>query len=451
MQFRRVLGQPFDRFDSARLNLYARGESPGDVLTFSGLAVFKTQARPIAPAAQPPAQPPTQPPSQPPAQPPAHPHAAQPTKNPVQTTSVGSIHSSDDTFSTSSAAAPDPSSSQPSSTSVLTPSTTPTSISSLTLVPSTTERGGSTAVQNAATGAVSLTSATAGGMSPSAKAGLALGLIIIFALFGASAFTLYRQHKPKLEGRGRLDEQKVAMTVLDALPSHPEPEPTMAPAAPLRSQTAPYLSDQPVSQFDRNFAIDERSDFADNVPTAPSTSDLMPAAATQSEKCARDSYSASTWTRPGPEVNTTHDPADPFVNYAETNLLSVSHIARPCPADTSDGSILVEPPHPSPNEPDLEASTPIINPAELPPVSLVLPSPDVRNIAAVGHSKGNDGSALAMNGVKTRTLAQDYIYSAHMDFVPSMEDELEIRTGQLLPIKHKYDDGRVSLCKALSA
>lgn len=306
-------------------------------------------------------------------------------------------------------------------------------------------------MQNVATSVVSLTSATTGGMSPSAKAGLALGLIIIFVLFGASAYTLYRQHKPKLEDPGHLDEQKVAMTVFDAPPSHPEPEPTMATAAPLRSQTAPYLSDQPVSQFDRNFAIDKRSDFADNVPTTTSTSDLVPAAAAQSEKCVRDSSSASTWTRPGPEVSTTNDPADRFVNYAETDLLSLPHIARPCPADTSDGSILVEPPNPSPIESDLEASSPIINPAEFPPASFVLPSPDVRNIAAIGHSKSNDRAALAMNGVKTRTPAQDHIYSAHMDIVPSMEDELEIRTGQLLRIKHKYEDGWVNLCMALFA
>jgi hypothetical protein len=31
-----------------------------------------------------------------------------------------------------------------------------------------------------------------------------------------------------------------------------------------------------------------------------------------------------------------------------------------------------------------------------------------------------------------------------MDFVPSMEDELETQTGQLLRIKHEYDDGWVS-------
>lgn len=445
MQFRRVLGQPIERFDSAFLDLYVRGQSSGAFPTFSSPAKFITQPGPIAPTAKPPAQPPAKSPPQPPAksppQTPVQPHSAQPTKNPADTTSSGSIQSSDDIINTSSGPAPDPSSSQLLSTSVLTLSSIPTSTPSLTRVPSNTEKGESTAVQNVATSVVSPTSATTGGMSPSAKAGLALGLIIIFVLFGASVLTLYRQHKPKLEGPGLLDEQKVVMTVFDALQSHSEPEPSKAIAAPRRSQTAPYLSNQPVSQFDRKFAIDERNDFAENVLTTTSTPDLMPAAATQSEKCAWDSSSASMWTRPNPEVNTTNDPADQFINYAETNLLSLPHIAQPCPADISDGSILVEVPNPSPKESGLEASTPIINLSEFPPASFVLPSPDVRNNAAIGHSKGDDGAALVMNGVKTRRLAQDYICSAHMDFVPSTEDEeLEIRIGQ-----------RVSLCKVPSA
>jgi hypothetical protein len=36
------------------------------------------------------------------------------------------------------------------------------------------------------------------------------------------------------------------------------------------------------------------------------------------------------------------------------------------------------------------------------------------------------------------------VHRVQMDFIPSMKDELEIQTGQLLRIKHEYYDGWVS-------
>ena len=36
------------------------------------------------------------------------------------------------------------------------------------------------------------------------------------------------------------------------------------------------------------------------------------------------------------------------------------------------------------------------------------------------------------------------VYRVLMDFAPSMEDELELKTGQLVRMLHEYDDGWVS-------
>jgi hypothetical protein len=36
------------------------------------------------------------------------------------------------------------------------------------------------------------------------------------------------------------------------------------------------------------------------------------------------------------------------------------------------------------------------------------------------------------------------VHRVQMDYIPSMKDELEIHTGQLLRIKHEYSDGWVS-------
>ena len=40
--------------------------------------------------------------------------------------------------------------------------------------------------------------------------------------------------------------------------------------------------------------------------------------------------------------------------------------------------------------------------------------------------------------------SQNNVYRVLMDFKPSMDDELELRAGQLVRLAHEYDDGWVS-------
>jgi hypothetical protein len=53
----------------------------------------------------------------------------------------------------------------------------------------------------------------------------------------------------------------------------------------------------------------------------------------------------------------------------------------------------------------------------------------------------NTGAAIAAAGGPVNTA----VHRVQLDFKPSMEDELELRVGQLIRLLHEYDDGWVSL------
>jgi hypothetical protein len=51
---------------------------------------------------------------------------------------------------------------------------------------------------------------------------------------------------------------------------------------------------------------------------------------------------------------------------------------------------------------------------------------------------------VAASASPANEQSQGNVYRVLMDFVPSMEDELELKNGQLVRMLHEYDDGWVS-------
>jgi len=305
-------------------------------------------------------------------------------------------------------------------------------------------------------------------MTGGAKAGLAFGLIILFALIGGGLYYLYRRYKAKHEAHERLDDEKMAMTQPDALPRFPEPD-TMAAAAVPRAEEVPRLSIRPMTEFDPNFSADRRS-AAPGVPR-PSVpaSNLMPAAAVagaavvagavaQKEATGLRKPGVSAWERPGAERNAVNDPANPFGNHAET-------ISSSPPGSSHAKSKDADLPAP-PVAPAAQLDPPPVNPADFPLPASIPPSPATSSFSSniSGQSKGSDGAAAAVAGAVAvaavgaaavaknspkKPAPQGPVHRVQMDFMPSMEDELEIHTGQLLRMKHEYDDGWVSDCSKL--
>ena len=105
----------------------------------------------------------------------------------------------------------------------------------------------------------------------------------------------------------------------------------------------------------------------------------------------------------------------------------------------------------------LEESNPTPNPAAAAStVSLNGPPSPVSTVgtpatAAAAAATGGALAGMAAAAASKRNSPPppvDNVYRVQLDFKPSMEDELEIRAGQLVRMLHGYDDGWV--CSPIS-
>lgn len=59
------------------------------------------------------------------------------------------------------------------------------------------------------------------------------------------------------------------------------------------------------------------------------------------------------------------------------------------------------------------------------------------------------GTEFSMNSISSSAAAtgppRTNVHRVQLDFMPSMDDEIELRAGQLVRMLHEYDDGWVSL------
>lgn len=325
----------------------------------------------------------------------------------------------------------------PSSSSVLKEQATPTvpSTSTSFLVASATE--------SSKTQSTAVPESTPHVMTNGAKAGLALGIILgLGALLVLGLFCYRRKKKQQNEAYQTAPDEKNHFGGHGAaLAAAREPS--------LRStrttSTAPRLSLRPVTQFlpemttgsSRGKAL-EVSSLGSNAPEAIGAA------------------------KNGTVQNQANNPANPFGNHAETSdhfpqagpVLGSSPPAAQVPAplsirpSTPDLAVLAAgtglvvgaaganaAQHrnvPGPNTPRANRHA-----THAPPYSMesAMPSPV--------------GTEFSMNSVSSGATAagprSTNVHRVQLDFMPSMEDEIELRAGQLVRLLHEYDDGWVSL------
>jgi hypothetical protein len=370
----------------------------------------------------------------------------------------------------------------------------------VTSAPSSTTAVGTGAIglgaaSSSATHAASTTAPESKGMTGGAKAGLAFGIIALIGLALAGVILLYRRKKQEAEAHERLDDEKAAMARPDALPSHPSPQPVSMAAAPvMRSHqpsmstvNAPQLSLRPVTQFDpRMSSVD---------PAVPAGAAGLAAGAVAGAAVAKSGSASpkngSTWEKRGAERHA-NDPTNPFGNHAETVNGSPPH-GSPANAALAAGAVgaaagatlaagaqrrPASPGHidaadfplpnsgpPSPKPVSLRsegssdgysnagvssngaASNGAASTASIP--SSLKPGEAAAAAAGAGAAAGVAGAAVAAGVGGKATPAGDNVHRVQLDFKPSMEDELEIRAGQLVRMLHEYDDGWVSFSDSL--
>ena len=296
-------------------------------------------------------------------------------------------------------------------------------------------------------------SAKSQGMSGAAKAGLAIGLILIIGVAAACVFFFLRRRKGRNESYQKTDDEKTLTHNRGSLARTPSTRSTRTTA------TAPRLSLRPVTQFLPDLA--SRSKTANASAPSGGSARSMPDVQGQdlSEKNINSNQSNNSVDPFGDRAEVSdgitlpiqsNTLVNPFGNHAATadhgssDSMSLPveapaplRVRTPTPETTRAGSDAATSPigtarderYKSPNQVNitqLQSGSPAAN---------ALPSPT-----------GTEFSTSSASAVpNTHGSSPANVHRVQLDFKPSMDDELELQAGQLVRLLHEYDDGWVSL------
>lgn len=301
------------------------------------------------------------------------------------------------------------------------------------------------------------------GMSGGAKAGLALGILFaVGALLGGVLF-LYRRKKNQAAKDATLNEKT-------EMQNAPMPPPAVVEPAPSNNSqrnlaAAPRLSLRPVTQFDPSF---EQRKSAGNLLNIAAAAGAAGAAAGGAATLSPQQPN-SPWERPGaanaPAQNPFNDPVSPISRFNTPPQNPFENAAAVVPPNAQ--APMTGPPNDFANPaPAIAAATAAAAAArngngqsDLPPPPGVNPDMAPPSPAWTDDIPASPGPApsgpppIAVaggmpNGPAPGPAGPNNVHRVQLDFKPSMQDELELRAGQLVRMLHEYDDGWVNYtCK----
>ncbi|KAH0162359.1 hypothetical protein KCU67_g5975, partial [Aureobasidium melanogenum] len=248
------------------------------------------------------------------------------------------------------------------------------------------------ATSSSSASATAVADAASSGLSSGAKAGVALVVIFAIGALTGLAYFLIRKKKAQQKqaiGMERLDDEKKGF-VSQSPSTMTVPQP---PAQTRSTGPAPRLSYRPTSQW-------------------------SPSVLGDAEKAAAGAAAGV--------MASNSDPANPFGIHAQTVESQSRDVISPIPEERSlsppvelQGS-----PVPSPTAANFNISSPA-TPAEVGTASAV-------PVAALAGAA--PGAVIADPPGST-------VHRVQLEFKPSMDDELELKVGQIVRVLHEYDDG----------
>lgn len=267
------------------------------------------------------------------------------------------------------------------------------------------------------------------GLTGGAKAGIAIGIILaIAALLALIAFCYRRRSNSRRAAQERVEDEKNPFG--DNAATHTAP----------RTLTLPRLSLKHMTQFDSkpNDATKNGNAPAMATPTIATASQqdiengqdrggqppnpfdehtVSSNFAVQDHPLKRDSSMLAQQVMPAPLRIRTPTPESATVAGLVAGAASATIAQR----------------HNAPKPLDIKRA---VSPAPRDPIEAAVPSPVPTEFSMTSTSPGSmtGGDAPLRN-----------VHRIQLDFNPSMEDELELRAGQLVRLLHEYDDGWVSL------
>lgn len=249
------------------------------------------------------------------------------------------------------------------------------------------------ATSSSSASATAVADAASSGLSSGAKAGVALVVIFAIGALAGLAYFLIRKKKAQQKqaiGMERLDDEKKGF-VSQSPSTMTIPQP---PAQTRSTGPAPRLSYRPTSQWSPSVLGDAEK------AAAGAAAGVM----------ARNS-----------------DPANPFGIHAQTVESQSRDVISPIPEERS-----LSPPV------ELQGS-PVPSPTA---ANFNISSPATPN-AEVGMASAVPVAALAgaAPGAVVADPPSSTVHRVQLEFKPSMDDELELKVGQIVRVLHEYDDG----------
>jgi hypothetical protein len=316
-----------------------------------------------------------------------------------------------------------------------------------------------TSAASASSTADSSSSSSSGGMSTGGKAGLVIGILLLAAAVLSLVLFCFKKKKAAAK-QERLEDEKA-----DAFGAQAQR------AASTRSartvSTAPRLSLRPVTQFQPYNSGAEKQAATS---AQPQMSTLTPIASVSS--AARSERPVTSLPVAGQEQNKDN----PFGNHAEAidtpntegpavlDSPAAEKIVAASAAAAAAASVATSS-APSSRAPSVEPTP--LQPAGLKrgaskrengprPIDFTTNGGALKGPPSPTASEFSNASASTAAPVQTATgmaiaaaggPPNSAVHRVQLDFTPSMEDELELRAGDLIRVLHEYDDGWVSLLK----
>ena len=279
-----------------------------------------------------------------------------------------------------------------------------------------------------------------GDMSSGAKAGVAIGVVLGAALIAVVVFFLVRRKKQNKNMRDDEDEK-----MFGNLGPLPEPQSPPQPGA-RTPEEPPQLDVRPVTQF-APFGVGNS-----NAPTATGAAEVGAAAAAKrtTAQSPVSSHKDPFGDPVNPFENNRTEPASRSVSPPEAsgagatqNGPATQGAAAAVATGAIGGAAALKA---KPSEKDLPTSPaqPLQDPADR---GLPRPhTPDTASIASYNAFAASPVVAPAgvpgpAAGPPPGSPGPQNVHRVQMDFTPSMDDELPLRSGQLVRLAHEYDDG----------
>ena len=274
-----------------------------------------------------------------------------------------------------------------------------------------------TAAAASATSIVPDASTSSDGMSTGGKAGLAIGIILIIGAIAAAIFFCIQRRKTA--DHKRLEDEK-SQEQNDIFAAHRAPSTRSVRTL----STAPRLSIRPVTEFLPGFGDNRNAAAAPRSAPSPSASER-------------------------PMTSNDHNRENPFGNHAEA-VDPVNAAGPPVIQATGPGGEAMA---------GAAAAGAVVGLARgaskrgngPKPLDLTRKFPEVGQPSPSGTEFSFSEAAstpVATAGAAAIAAAggpqNAMVHRVQLDFIPSMEDELEIHAGQLVRVLHEYDDGWVS-------